>query len=232
MNKQTQKDLLEIVRKNYEEIAGQFNETRKKFIWPELLSIAKDTRNGDRILDVGCGNGRLLDAFADFKIDYLGVDASANLIELAKQNHPERKFVTGDILDLGVLSDYGFDHVYSVAVLHHLPGRDLRVAALRQLKNKANDDGRIIVTVWNMWDDEKKKKSVWRFFFLKLIGKNHMDFGDALFDWSSPDGTMRSQRYYHAFTKRELKGIVKEAGLKIVGFKKDQYNYYLILKKV
>jgi len=232
MNKQTQKKLLEIVKKNYEEIADEFNETRKKPLWPMILEIVQRTRDGDRILDVGCGNGRLLNAFAEKKIDYLGVDASQRLIKLAQENFPERKFTMCDILDLGDLPDYGFNQVYSIAVLHHLPGRDLRVAALRQLKNKTKDDGLIIISVWNMWRDEEKRKRIWKFFLFKLIGKNNMDFGDALFDWIGADKNMVSQRYYHAFTRRELKSIVREAGLKIDEFKKDEFNYYLILKKV
>ena len=36
MDKQTQKNLLDIVKRNYNEIAEDFDETRKKQLWPEL----------------------------------------------------------------------------------------------------------------------------------------------------------------------------------------------------
>ena len=80
MDKQTQKQLLDLVQKNYSDIADHFSETRKKKLWPELIKLTKKVQNGDKILDVGCGSGRLLEAFLGKKIIYLGIDSSKNLI--------------------------------------------------------------------------------------------------------------------------------------------------------
>jgi len=231
MDKNTQKELLSVVRENYESIAAEFDETRKKGIWPELLNLTTEVKDGDRVMDVGCGNGRLLEAFANKQIKYLGVDQSENLIALAKLKNPDFEFTVGDILDLGKINELDFDFVYSIAVLHHLPDQELRINALRQLKNKIKDDGKIIIAVWNLWANKKNKKLIWKYFFLKLIGKNKMDFGDILFHWKNEAEDISKRRYYHAFTNRELKRIVKKAGLKIEKLYKDQYNYYLILKK-
>ena len=249
MDKQTQKNLLTLVKSSYEEIADQFNQTRKKHLWPELIKLTKEIKTGDKILDVGCGNGRLLEAFGDKKISYLGVDNSEKLINLAEKNRKSpaplrlarpgqianRKFIVGNILDLGRIPEMNFDYVFSVALFHHLPGNDLRIAALRQLKNKVSENGKIIIVVWNLWSQPKFRKLILKFALLKLMKKNlpagKMDFGDILFDWKSPSGQAQSQRYYHAFTKRGLKKIIKKAGLKIEKIYKDKYNYYAILKK-
>ncbi|MFA4834369.1 MAG: class I SAM-dependent methyltransferase [Patescibacteria group bacterium] len=235
MNKQTQKNLLGLVKSSYEEIADQFNETRKKYLWPELIELTKIIKAGDKILDVGCGNGRLLEAFKGKKIDYLGVDASENLIAHAKSLRPKNKFLVGDILDLGKIPEMNFDYVFSIALFHHLPGNDLRIAALRQLKNKVGENGKIIIVVWNLWSQPKFRKLILKFALLKLIKKNlpagRMDFGDILFDWKNPGGEAMSRRYYHAFTKWGLKKIIKKAGLKIEKIYKDKFNYYAILKK-
>ncbi|MDD5071167.1 MAG: methyltransferase domain-containing protein [Patescibacteria group bacterium] len=235
MDKQTQKNLLNLVKANYEEISGQFNQTRKKYLWPELIKLTEKIKTGDKILDVGCGNGRLLEAFKNKRIDYLGIDSSENLIEHAKKLHPKNKFIVGDILDLGKIPEINFDYVFSIALFHHLPGDDLRIAALRQLKNKVGEEGKIIIAVWNLWSQAKFRKLIFKFTLLKIIKKNlpagRMDFGDILFDWKSPDGKAQSRRYYHAFTKMELRKIIKKAGLKIEKLYKDKYNYYAILKK-
>ena len=258
MDKQTQKNLLEIVKRNYEEIAEDFNETRKKYLWPELLQLTRDIKDGDKILDVGCGSGRLLEALKDKKINYLGVDTSEKLIKLAEERYKAAgfEFQVRDILELSKIPEINFDYVFCVAVLHHLPGEDLRLASLKQLKNKIKPEGKIIITVWNLWSREKLRKIIIRTELLKLFNKLKLifrsfrrkssrksqiaecralsisgDFGDIIFDWKNSKGEKTSRRYYHAFRKKELKKITKKAGLRIEKIYNDKFNYYAILKK-
>ncbi len=234
MNKDTQKEILKLVGRNYDEIAGQYNETRKKNLfplWNELIRIAKEVKDGDKVLDAGCGNGRLLEAFIGKQVSYLGVDNCEKLIKHAQENYPDRLFRQADLLDLGQVPEYDFDHVFSIAVIHHLPGRDLRLKAMRQLYNKARKGGRVVISVWNLWKHEKYGRLIWRFFFLRLIGKNKMDFGDILWDWKNQEGVAVSQRYYHAFHRLELYFLARKAGFKVKKLKVDKYNYYLILEK-
>lgn len=259
MDKQTQENLLKIVKDNYEDIASDFNETRKKYLWPELIKLASVVKNGDSILDAGCGNGRLLEAFKGKEINYIGVDGSEKLIELAKirnkipassagRQETRNKFIVGDLLELDKLPENNFDFVFCIAVLHHLPGSDLRVQALKQMKEKIKADGKIIITVWNLWSQPKFRKLIFKFWFLKLFGKIGLmsrrygrdpesalqasgDLGDILFNWKNNRGEIISQRYYHAFTKCELKKNIKKAGLNIEKIYKDKYNYYAILRK-
>lgn len=232
MNKQTQKELLSIVKRNYEDVAEEFNETRKKKIWPEIVKLTEGVKDGDKILDVGCGNGRLLEALGGRKISYLGIDNCESLIEKARERFGgmEWEFKVGDISKLGDVPEFGFDYVFCFAVLHHIPGRDLRVSALRQLKNKIKDGGKIILSVWNLWPQKRFRKEILRFFLLRILRKNRMDFGDIIFYWKKQDGRT-SKRYYHAFTLRELKIQAREAGLNLEKIYKDKYNYYLVLRK-
>jgi len=244
MDKQTQKYLLELVKRNYEEIAVDFNTTRKKFLWPELIKLAEMIKDGDKILDIGCGNGRLIEAFKDKKINYLGVDNSEKLIEAAEINYKlpinNYEFKVVDILELDKLSENNFDYIFCIAVFHHLPGDDLRIKALEQMKNKLKPGGKIIITAWNFWSKEKFRRLILKYGLLKIIGKNKFDFGDIIFNWGNNKpphllnkcegkGEKVSQRYYHAFTKKELKKIVFRSGLKIEKLYKDKHNYYLIL---
>jgi len=238
MNIQTQKELQNIVKRNYEEVAEHYSETRKKVLWPELLSLTEELKPGDRVLDVGCGSGKLLQAFSDKEIEYLGIEPGEKLIEYARKEWGEnekRKFSIGDILDLGKVSEYEFDYVFCIAVLQHIPSRKLRIQALRQLKNKVKPEGKIIISNWNMWSPAFSKKKfrwlVFKFLLLKFIGKNKMDFGDILFDWKNPQGHSVSKRYYHAFYAFELRRISKKAGLKVEKLFKDKHNYYLVLRK-
>lgn len=229
MRKDTINNLVKIVRKNYEQIADHYAETRKKQPWPELIEMAKDIQVGQKVLDIGCGSGRLLEVLQDKKITYIGIDPCEKLLENARKQYSGMniEFRTGNILELGDFPEYNFDHVFSIAVLHHLPGTELRLNALRQLKNKIKQDGRLLITVWNLWDNKKYNRLIWKFLMLKFFGKNKMDFGDILFDWKDNTGKIISQRYYHAFTKHELKKLLKKAGLKIKSINKDEHNYYI-----
>ena len=245
MNKQIQNNLLNIVKRNYDEIADDFSETRKKHLWPELIKLASVVKDGDKILDVGCGNGRLLNALQEKNINYTGVDNSEKLISIANKNNwklkiENWKFFKCSILELNKIPELNFNYVFCIAVLHHLPGKDLQINALKQLKNKitppltkggVRKDGKIILTVWNLWSHAKFRKLILKFYLLKLIGKNKMDTGDILFDWKNKKGEIVSKRYYHGFRKRELKKIIKKAGLKIDKIYKDKYNYCAILRK-
>ena len=248
MDKQTQKKLLELVRRNYEEIAADFDLTRKKYLWPELLKLTEQAKDGDRVLDVGCGNGRLVRAFGEKKISYWGVDSSEKLVEAARKNLDSRlpseilgtgrgndkeeyKFQVADILELDKLPEKDFNYVFCVAVLHHLPGDEPRIKALKQMKNKLADGGKIIITVWNLWSRLKFRKLILKYGLLKLIGKSKLDRGDILFDWKNNQGEPLSRRYYHAFSQAELGKTAEKAGLKLEKLYHDKYNYYLFMTK-
>lgn len=229
MDKKTSDNLLKLVQTGYGQIAEDFDITRKKPAWPEISKLAAeidDSLKRQSVLDVGCGNGRLAELFQGRNVDYLGVDNCQPLLDLAKENYGNH-FASGDVLQLNLLKELNFDYVFCVAVLHHLPGFKLRLEALKQLKSKVKPKGTIIISVWNLWSQPKYRRLIWKFWLLKLLKKNRMDFGDILFDWQAS----QSQRYYHAFTKRQLIKLAKKADLTIDKFYKDKYNYYLILKK-
>lgn len=231
MDKVTQQNLLALVKRNYKEIAADFDNTRKKHLWPELIKLAGMVKAGDRVLDAGCGNGRLAGAFNEKKINYLGVDSSEKLIAAAWNNNNNFKFQVGNILELDKIAEKDFDYVFCIAVLHHLPGEDSRVKALKQMKDKLKPGGKIIITVWNLWHQPKFNKLIYKFALLKMLGKNKMDFGDILFDWKNNLGERVSQRYYHVFTARALKRMAEYADLRLEKLYKDKYNYYAILSK-
>lgn len=237
MKQEMVEKLLNLVQSNYQIIAADFATTRKKEIWPEVKVLAEKIENGSRVLDVGCGSGRLLEALSDKDIDYLGVDTSAELLQLASARYPQKKFATGNILDLSAVGGHDFVYVFCLAVLPHIPGQSLRIKALKELKSKLGPEGRIILSAWNLWPAANGRE---RFYWLilkgwlaGLLGFGHpgrMDFGDLVFPWKDSQGKEISLRYYHAFSGQELRNLVRQAGLKIESFKRDKFNYWLILK--
>ena len=236
MKKNTEKELLKIVKNNYEKAAEHFSETRKKRIWPELENLAKLVPESSSVLDLGCGNGRLLDAF-DKKINYFGIDQSEALVKIARERYQNSIFQVGDILNLNKLDfkknniPLRFDFIFSIAVLQHIPNKNKRIEVLRNLKNYMKPGAKLIFSNWNMWEIPKYKKLIYKTFLLKYLGKNNLDFGDIIFDWKDSTGKITSQRYYHAFTKRELKQILTKAGFKTEKIYKDKFNFYVIARR-
>ena len=84
----------------------------------EAVMDLLDAAPGSRVVDLGCGNGALTEQLAACGYDVTGVDASAEMLELAREGHPELKFLPGNALDFTL--DEPVDAVFSNAGLHYL----------------------------------------------------------------------------------------------------------------
>ena len=230
MDKDYAQYLLKKTIGDYNRIAEQFSSSRYS-IWPELNLFKEYIKEGERVLDSGCGNGRLLELFKDCNVDYIGIDNSEKLLEIARNKHPQQKFQLADSLSLPFPNDY-FNKIFSIAVFHHIPSKELRLRFLKEAKRALRPDGLLILTVWNLWPRSKALKLIFKFAAFKMLGKSKLDFGDIFVPWQK-----KTDRYVHCFTKNELKKIAKEAGFKIIKagtLKRGEIkncNIYLIVKK-
>ena len=86
-------------RMHFDEIANNYDVTFEgRFTEPykHLLLEEMKVRPGDAVLDVGCGNGRLLKLLAGMcEIRGYGVDISEGMVESARRNCPGMVFKTG-----------------------------------------------------------------------------------------------------------------------------------------
>ena len=85
----------------------------------KMLELS-EVSDGDRVLDVGCGNGSLINGISrKGKIQAYGVDISPNMIEECRKRYGDIEFVvsTGEGLPFDADS---FDMLTICCVLHHL----------------------------------------------------------------------------------------------------------------
>lgn len=77
-----------------------------------------------KLLDVGCGPGNstqvLADAFPN-ALRIIGIDSSPEMIETAKDDHPDMEFRLCDASGLSSLGEHDFDVVFSNACLQWVP---------------------------------------------------------------------------------------------------------------
>jgi tRNA (uracil-5-)-methyltransferase TRM9 len=225
--------IMDKVKNDYEEIAAHFSQTRGN-VWQDILFIKNYVKSDMNILDLGCGNARLLRMIGDLNIDYTGIDFSEKLIAHAKAGFDQksgRHFVVGSALNLPFENE-SFDLVISIAFLHHIPSKKLRLKAMEEIARVLKPEGITIITVWNLWQ-KKYYKYVIKNILLKVLGLSRFDFNDALIPWKKG---VFVERYYHAFTMNELKNLARKSFLKIedIGYtikNKKRPNIFLIAKK-
>jgi ubiquinone/menaquinone biosynthesis C-methylase UbiE len=207
MKKETADKLLKLSEDNYDAMAEEFSVSRP-FFWRELGHFADYVKDGDKVLDVGCGNGRILDIFEDKTIDFTGIDSSGKLIEIAKQEYGNRGTFYKQCGTALHFDDESFDVLYSLAVIHHIPSKEYRELFVRELYRTLKPGGTLIITTWNLWHP-KFYRALREEGIKKLMGKSELDWGDIIFVF----GQKYRKRYLHAFTQSGFKKLLEGAGL-------------------
>ena len=83
---------------------------------------------GEKILDLGCGDGTLTEKLVAAGADVVGVDASAAMVEAARA-----KGLNAEVMDGGALTFDGvFDAVFSNAALHWMLDPEAVIAGVRR----------------------------------------------------------------------------------------------------
>ncbi|MDD5145959.1 MAG: class I SAM-dependent methyltransferase [Candidatus Pacebacteria bacterium] len=215
MKKEYAEYLINKTKDDYNLISEDFSRTRN-YLPEDIKSFGKYVKDGDKVLDLGCGNGRLAELFFNKKAEYIGVDNSEKLIEIAKKRYPQCKFIASSAFNLPFSDNY-FDEIFSLAVFHHIPSQEFRLQFLSEAKRVLKPGGLLILTVWNLnpiqsiiigeWE---RARSFFKYLILKIFGQTKLDFKDFFVPWRKD-----CQRYVHYFSKGELKKLAEKSGFKI-----------------
>lgn len=213
------RDILQQIKDTYSAIAHEFDATRDR-VWPEFRTFLKalhlkKSSKPIKLLDVGCGNGRLAHFLKNHPIDYTGIDNSREMIRISKKKNVSARFKIADACKLPFQKN-SFHSVWMIAVLHHLPTEQLRNRCLKETKRVLEKNGTLMLTVWNLLPQKKYRTYI------------DSKTSDAFIPWGKEK---KWNRYYHAFTLKELTKLIQGAGFSIVKKIRNSRNLAVIAKK-
>ncbi len=112
---------VEINKRGYNKIASKYNEERSIYNnSKELEYFLQLLPCNAKVLDVGCGAGVPVAQFLVANgCNVIGIDISANMLELAKKQVPEAKFIEQDMIQ-PIFPNESFDGIISLYAIFHV----------------------------------------------------------------------------------------------------------------
>jgi SAM-dependent methyltransferase len=116
-------------------------------------------RPGMRVLDAGCGVGRVAFALAQGGCQVFGLDFSFRSLRFLRLRSSlarlEVSAVLGTLTDPLPMGDQCVDAVVSCQVVQHIPKREMRIRAWEHLARVVRPDGRLTALVYKSWAGEQ-----------------------------------------------------------------------------
>jgi len=241
----------------YEKIALDYDLKRRK-PWKPLedfisyLKVKGYSFNGIN-LDLGCANGRHFKLLKNSKNKIVGIDNSNDFLKIActnlkdatqyeKKDSNNIQTILADIRQLPLRPDV-IHNVFSIATIHHIKSKAARKYLLNEIFKITRKNGFIILTVWRRWQKKYKddflNDKIRRLFNLKYKKRQEQlglyEFGDKIIPWTVSSTKIKQERFYHFFSKKEIKRLIKPSQIKELkksGGSTDKDNFFILAQNI
>jgi len=168
-----------------------------------------------RLLDLGCGTGRLLVRMASLGHSVLGVDLSPEMLKAARAKAVDEglraSFLQANIVELDCLADQAFDHAACLfSTLGMVEGSPARRRVVRNVFRLLKPGGVFVLHVHNWWFNWRDARGR-RWLIADLLRRLRMH--PAAGDRSMP-GNLSNLTLHH-FTRREISRLLRSEGFGI-----------------
>lgn len=110
----------------------------------DVLTSIRPNRDSWRVVEFGCGVGRILSELGKLKAELFGIELSGELLDLCRMNLPLATCQQGDVTEAEVTDLGSMDLAIFVTVLHHLSA-DGKCTALRNALQTLRVGGRLVL---------------------------------------------------------------------------------------
>jgi SAM-dependent methyltransferase len=184
----------------------------------DLPFVERHCRPVGRLLDLGCGTGRLLVHAARSKYEVVGVDLSEEMLLVARSKAIEAgvevSLLRASIVELESLADGGFDHAACLfSTLGMVRGAAERARVIGHVRRLLRPGGRFVLHVhnrfFNLWNATGRRwllGDLWRSW---IHGR---PAGDRLMPPHQGIGALT----LHLFTRREAVRLLRAEGFRVI----------------
>lgn len=149
-NNEYVKDYYKAYEKRYKQVYKENMLWSSKLFTPDVINFINDYKvnKQDRILDLGCGEGRDAIYLLEKGYNVLAVDYSLSVIDMCNKlsnNKYKRHFKQFDIIEEEAKEK--FNYIYSIAVFHMFVLKEHRNKFLSFIRTHLLEDGRCLLCV-------------------------------------------------------------------------------------
>ena len=182
-----------------------------------------------RVLDAGCGTGRHAQALIELGYSVSLLDASADLLAIARERCPSASATLGDIC--GFTTRFPFDAITCRGVLNDLVTDQERADALMAFANALKPGGMLILDVREAEGSEVRADGRTRRAEVDLKSGGHLRFASTphwgaglievteTYELTAPSGTSAAHHYrfqMRPWTRQELQQRLDSAGFSAI----------------
>jgi len=126
---------------------NRFFDTGRAVVDDMLSALHISPRREWKVLEIGCGLGRLTRRLAALAPDTIGVDVSPAMVEKARRLTPSIRYDVVSGVNLAAFADSTFDLVFSFIVFQHLPSAQLTLNYVSEMARVLKPGGLVAFQV-------------------------------------------------------------------------------------
>ncbi|MBT3354337.1 MAG: class I SAM-dependent methyltransferase [Candidatus Scalindua sp.] len=185
-------------------------ENKEKKVGEIFDTVSSVLNTGNRLLDVGCGDGGFALKIKDKFSKIYGAEIAKEAALIARKQN-----VSASLVDLNLSLSYQnniFDAVTCLDVIEHLLDPDSFIEEIYRVLKPA---GQLVLTTPNIRNFRNLYTLVFK----------------GIFPQTSPDTFVWGGGHLHFFTREDIKSIFKKAGFKRIEFSINQNQFRLSKKR-